>query len=179
MRILVVDDHAVVRTGLRGILADSDLVVEVGEATNGGEAMLLVRTEDWDLVLLDISMPGPSGFSVLESICRERPGLPVLMLSVHAEEPYALRSLRAGASGYLTKETAPEELIRAIGVVAEGGTYIGASLGEALRGQLLDRGPPKPLHDALTNREFELPVYWPRECRSWRLPPAWASTTAR
>lgn len=152
----MVDDHAVVRTGLRGILADSQLDAEVFEAPDGGEALAMVRAEEWDLVLLDISMPGPSGFSVLASIRRERPRLPVLMLSVHDEEPYALRALRAGANGYLTKETAPDELVRAIGVAASGGTYIGPGLGEALRGRWPDQGDHPPPHESLTDREFEI-----------------------
>ena len=111
MKILIVDDHAVVRRGLRQILADDFRRADFGEARNAQEALHRVWKEKWDVVVLDITMPGRSGLEVLREIRRSKPGLPVLVLSVHPEDQFAMRVLKAGGSGYMSKETAPEELV--------------------------------------------------------------------
>ncbi len=132
IKILIADDHAIVREGLKQIVADTSDMVVAGEAVDGQEVLELVRKEDWDLILLDISMPGRGGIDTLKELKIEKPGLPVLVLSMYPEEQYAIRALKAGASGYLTKESAPEQLIEAIRKVSQGGKYISASLAESL-----------------------------------------------
>ncbi|MDA8126133.1 MAG: response regulator transcription factor [Deltaproteobacteria bacterium] len=155
IRILVVDDHAIVREGLKQILADvTDLSVR-DEAANAQEALEKIRDGEFDCVLLDISMPGRSGLEVLKEIKAERPRLPVLILSMHAEEQYAIRALRAGASGYLTKASAPDELIGAIRKVSCGRKYVSASLAEKLAGEL-DSDAGKPPHETLSDREYQV-----------------------
>src|SRR6188474_2865171 len=114
MRILIADDHAVVRKGLRQILEEASDIVVGGEASNGREVLEKIRAGGWDALVLDITMPGKTGLEVLKEVKQEAPRLPVLMLSMHAQEQYAARVLKAGASGYLPKESAPEELIKAI-----------------------------------------------------------------
>jgi two-component system invasion response regulator UvrY len=136
IRILISDDHAIVREGIKQILADTDDLVVAGEATNGHEVIEHVRREDWDMVLLDLAMPGKDGLETLKEVKREKPKLPVLVLSIYPEEQYAVRALKAGASGYLTKESAPEELIAAIRKVSQGGKYISSSLAEKLASHL-------------------------------------------
>lgn len=155
IRILIADDHAVVRRGLRQIVSEEpDLVVD-GEAHSGQEALTLAREQHWDLVMLDISMPGRGGLDVLKELKQERPGLPVLVLSMHPEEQFAVRALRLGASGYMTKDSAPEELVRAIRKVVTGGRYVSASLAERLAGNLApERQAERPLHEVLSEREF-------------------------
>jgi two-component system invasion response regulator UvrY len=128
LRVLIADDHAIVRKGLRDILREASEEALVGEASNGLEALELARAEPWDVVVLDITMPGASGLAVLKQLKRDRPKLPVLMLSMHSGELYVNGSLKAGASGYLNKESAPEELLTAIRVVLAGDTYISQSL---------------------------------------------------
>jgi DNA-binding NarL/FixJ family response regulator len=123
IKVLIADDHAIVRKGLKEILAEASADTVVGEARNGEEALMRSLEEDWDVVILDISMPHLSGLQVLRQIKRARPHLPVLILSMHAEWHYVSGALRAGAAGYLNKETAPEELVKAIRVVIAGGTY--------------------------------------------------------
>ncbi len=132
IKILVADDHAIVREGLKQILADNSDMVVAGEAVDGQEVLEQVRKEDWDLILLDISMPGRGGIDTLKQLKVEKPKLPVLVLSMYPEDQYAIRALKAGASGYLTKGSAPEELIEAIQKVSQGGRYISASLAESL-----------------------------------------------
>lgn len=155
IRVLVADDHAVVRRGLRQILeAEPDIEV-VAEATNGAEAVALVRERSVDAVLLDITMPGRSGLEVLRELNGVRPEMRVLVLSMHPEERYAVRVLKEGAAGYLTKESAPEELVRAVRKVAAGGRYIGASLAERLAGELSTQGR-RPAHELLSGREYEI-----------------------
>ncbi len=132
IKILIADDHAIVREGLKQIVADTSDMVVAGEAVDGQEVLEQVRKEDWDLILLDISMPGRGGIDILKELKIEKPKLPVLVLSMYPEEQYAIRALKAGASGYLTKESAPEELIEAIRKVSQGGKYISASLAESL-----------------------------------------------
>ncbi len=132
MRILLADDHAVVRHGLKQILADDFKRAEFGEARNAQEALNLVWKEDWDVVVLDITMPGRSGLEVLREIKKSKPRLPVLVLSMHPENQFAVRVLKRGASGYMTKESAPEELVGAIQKVLAGGRYVSTSLAEKL-----------------------------------------------
>jgi two-component system, NarL family, invasion response regulator UvrY len=155
IKILIADDHAVVREGLKKILADVMDMEVAGEAADGMEALQLMRGQDWDAVLLDISMPGKNGLDVLKAIRTEKPKLPVLMLSIYSESQYALRVLKAGASGYLTKESAPNQLVAAIRKVAQGGKYISSGLAEKLASELADPSE-RLLHEALSDREMEI-----------------------
>lgn len=155
INILIVDDHAIVRKGMKQILAETDDLVVADEATNGRDCLDKVQKENFDLVLLDISMPGRSGLDVLKDLKVFRPQLPVLMLSMYPEEQYAVRALRSGASGYLTKESAPDELILAIRKVCAGGKYISASLAESLVISM-DRQTERPLHEMLSDREYQI-----------------------
>jgi len=156
-KILIADDHAIVRKGLIKILMESDAWTSVDEAGSGQEALDRVLKGSYDLVLLDISMPGRGGLDVLKEIKERLPFLPVLMLSMHPEKEYALRSMRAGASGYLTKDNAPEELVRAIRKVLSGGRYVTASLAEilVLEVEKKDRAGRLP-HEVLSNREYQV-----------------------
>jgi len=155
LRILVVDDHPIVRQGLKQTLADAADVGEIGEAANGQEALDLIRQRDWDAVVLDIGLPGRGGIEILKDIKRERPRLPVLILSMHPEDQYAIRALRAGAGGYLTKEAATDRLLEAIRKITTGGRFISADLAERLAMELSLEvtGPP---HASLSDREFEV-----------------------
>jgi len=155
IKILIADDHTLVRKGLKQILLDTEDIERVDEARDGKQTINKVSRKKYDLVLLDISLPGRSGIDVLKQLKCSKPELPVLILSMHPEEQYAVRSLRAGASGYLTKESAPDELIDAIRKVAGGGKYITSSLAEKLAGEI---GPDaeKPLHEILSDREYQV-----------------------
>ena len=155
LKILIADDHAIVREGLKQILADVPDMVVAGEAASGNQVLEMIRKERWDLALLDITMPGGNGLDTLKQLKKEKPELPVLMLSMYPEEQYAVRSIKAGVSGYLTKESAPEELIAAIRKVAQGGKYISASLSEKLA-TYLETDADKPLHELLSDREYEV-----------------------
>jgi len=155
IKILVADDHAIVREGLKQIVADTSDMVVAGEAVDGQEVLDKVRKEDWDLILLDISMPGRGGIDVLKDLKIEKPKLPVLVLSMYPEEQYAIRALKAGAAGYLTKESAPEELIEAIRKVSRGGKYISASLAESLASHV-GTNSEKPLQETLSDREYQV-----------------------
>ena len=153
LRILIVDDHPIVRQGLRQTLADAAQIGEIVEAATAQEALDLVREREWEAVILDIGLPGRGGLDVLKDIKREVPKLPVLILSMHSEDQYAVRAIRAGAAGYLTKGAAPESLIEAIRKVAAGGRYVSPELAERLATELtVDAG--KPLHASLSDREF-------------------------
>ncbi len=132
IKVLIADDHPIVRQGLRQILSGIPDMEVAGEAVNGQEALDQVRAGGWDVLVLDITMPDRSGFDILKELKREQPHLPVLVLSIHAEEQLAVRVLKAGASGYLTKENAPAELIKAIRKVVSGGKYISPALAETL-----------------------------------------------
>jgi two-component system invasion response regulator UvrY len=156
MRVLIADDHAVVRRGLEQILADAHPDVVCGEATNAEDAIRLADEGDWDVVILDISMPGRSGLDALKEIKKLKPGLPVLVLSIHPEDQYATRVLRAGASGYMTKETAPEELLNALNKVIAGGKYVSAALAEKLAVDLETEAGAIPPHKRLSDREYEV-----------------------
>lgn len=155
IRILVADDHAVVRQGVKQILAEVNDMAVKDEAQNGSETMEKVLHNDYDVVLLDISMPGRSGLEILEDIKNQRPKLAVLILSMHPEEQYAVRALRAGASGYLTKASAPQELIGAIRKVAGGGKYVTSSLAEKLADEM-EIDTEKQPHERLSNREHQV-----------------------
>ncbi|MFA5322325.1 MAG: response regulator transcription factor [Smithella sp.] len=155
IRILVADDHAVVRQGVKQILAEVEDMTVQDEAQNGPETLKKITEHEYDVVLLDISMPGRSGLEVLEDIKAQRPKLAVLILSMHPEEQYAVRALRAGASGYLTKASAPQELIGAIRKVAGGGKYVTSSLAEKLADEL-EIDTEKMPHERLSNREHQV-----------------------
>jgi DNA-binding NarL/FixJ family response regulator len=154
IRILIVDDHAIIREGLRQIIAKADDMTVVAEARNGCEALSYPR-HGLDVIILDISMPGLSGLEVLSRIKRENPRVSILILSAYPEELYAVRSLRAGASGYLTKESLPYELLKAIRLAAAGKRYVSASLAERLTVEALCRSD-RPLHQNLSAREFQV-----------------------
>lgn len=157
IRILIADDHEVVRRGLRQILSETSDMAVTDEASSGEEVLDKVSSKDFDVVLLDISMPGKSGLDVMKQLRNSRPHLPVLILSIYPEEQYAVRVLKAGASGYLTKESAPEELISAIRKVSSGRKYITPSLAEKLACQL-DLTSERPLHETLSDREYQIMV---------------------
>ena len=153
--VLVVDDHSIIRQGLRKILADTDDLIVAGEAANGNAALEMVRERDWDLLILDLSMPGRSGLELLKLIKNERPHLPILVFSMHQEEQYAVRAIRAGAAGYLSKEGDSELLLPAIRKVVNGGVFISARLAELLATNVSPNAPGLP-HTQLSNREFEV-----------------------
>lgn len=155
IKILVVDDHTIVRKGLKQILEDTPDMVVVDEASNSQEVVNKVSNKDIDLVLLDISLPGRGGLDVLKQLKAIKPKLPVLILSMHPEEQYAIRSLRAKASGYLTKESAPDELIDAIRKVVKGKKYITSSLAEKLAFEL-EVETQMPMHETLSDREYQV-----------------------
>jgi DNA-binding NarL/FixJ family response regulator len=155
IKILIADDHAIVRKGLKQILADAPIAVLTDEAGSGHEALKKVRENNYNVVLLDISMPDMSGVDVLKQLKIEKPKLPVLILTMHPEDQYAMRILKAGASGYLTKESAPDELISAIQKVSRGGKYISPSLTEKLACDL-DSTAILPLHKRLSDREYQI-----------------------
>jgi len=154
-RILIADDHEVVRRGLKQILADAFKSLKVCEAKTSSEALDQVLKQTFDLVLLDINMPGRSGLDVLAELTRQRPGTPVLVLSVSPEEDYALRCLKLGAAGYLTKQSASDELLAAARKALAGGKYVSASMAEKLAVNVSGAGPASP-HEALSNRELQV-----------------------
>jgi two-component system, NarL family, invasion response regulator UvrY len=153
--ILIADDHTIVREGLKQILAETPDMVVVDEASNGQEVLDKALKNEHDVILLDISMPGRSGLDILKQLKTERPKTAVLVLSMYSEEQYALRALKAGASGYLTKESAPDRLIEAIRKVSEGRKYISASVAEKLAFNL-ELGEEKPPHENLSDREYQV-----------------------
>jgi DNA-binding NarL/FixJ family response regulator len=153
--VLVVDDHAIIRDGLRKILADTDDLIVAGEAANGNAALEKVRERDWCLVVLDISMPGRNGLELIKLIKSERPKLPILIFSMHHEEQYAVRAIRAGASGYLSKEGDTELILPAMRRVAAGGVFISPKLAELLATDISRNTHDQP-HTLLSNREYEV-----------------------
>jgi two-component system invasion response regulator UvrY len=155
LKILVADDHTIVREGLKQILGEVADMIVAGEASDGSETLRKIREDHYDLVLLDISMPGIGGLDVLKHLRSEKPDLPVLMLSMYPEEQYAVRTLKAGASGYLTKQSASDELIAAIRKVSSGGKYVTSSLAEKLASRL-DTYSDKPVHERLSDREYQV-----------------------
>jgi DNA-binding NarL/FixJ family response regulator len=154
IKVFIADDHAIVREGLKQILAETRDIVVAGEAENGLDAVKLFRKSDCQVMLLDISMPDRSGIEVLKQIKKEKPELAVLMLSMHREDQYAIRSLKAGAAGYLTKQSAPRELVTAIRQVAGGLKYISAALAQELANHVGDDHDAPP-HDTLSDREYQ------------------------
>lgn len=155
MKILIADDHAVVRQGLKQILTETFNPLVISEATTGIEALEKAQGEEWDVVILDMTMPGLSGLDILKEVRASRPKLPVLILSMHAEDQFAVRLLKAGASGYLTKESVPDELIKAIHKVLEGRKYVSPLLAERLALEI-GGDSDKPLHETLSDREFQV-----------------------
>jgi two-component system, NarL family, invasion response regulator UvrY len=155
IRVLVADDHAIVRRGLKLILEEEFHSIVFGEASNGQQALDLVWKQDWDIVVLDITMPGRSGLDILKELKQLRPKLPVLVLSMHSEDQFAVRVLKSGASGYMTKENVPEELVKAIKKVLAGGKYVSASLAEELAVRL-ETDDEKPLYEKLSDREYQV-----------------------
>lgn len=155
IRVLVADDHAIVRRGLKLILSEEFERLIVGEAQDGTELIEQIEKDDWQVVVLDITMPGRSGLDLLKEIKRLRPRLPVLILSMHSEDQFALRAFRAGAAGYMNKENAPEELVKAIKKVLAGGKYVSAALAETLVSGL-EADTDKPAYESLSDREYQV-----------------------
>ena len=155
IKVLIVDDHAVVREGLKQILSSTSDVVVIAEASSGREAIEAVETRGVDVMVLDISLPDISGFEVLDKLKVEYPQLPVVMLSVHAEDQYAIRALKSGACGYVSKLAPPKELIRAVRKAASGGRYISDSLAEKLATSL-GSDAHEPSHESLSSRELQV-----------------------
>lgn len=155
IKILIADDHAIVRRGLKQILAETSDMVVAGEAGNGPDLLDKVRVGSWDVVILDISMPGRGGLEILKQLKSERPKIHVLVLTMHPEDQYAIRVFKAGASGYMTKESAPEQLVAAIRKVARGGRYVSPHLAEKLAFDL-ENGSDKPPHETLSDREYQI-----------------------
>ena len=155
MKVLLADDHAIIRDGLRQILADTDDLVVAGEAANGLDVLQKVREQDWDVLVLDISMPGRNGLDLIRMAKEERPELPILVLSMHQEEQYAVRALKAGAQGYITKESDSELLVAAIRRVAKGGVHISDKVAELMVRGIRPTDKPQP-HNLLSDREYQI-----------------------
>jgi DNA-binding NarL/FixJ family response regulator len=154
IRVFIADDHAIVREGLKQILADHADIVVAGEAETGLDAIKLFRKSRCNVMLLDISLPDRNGIEVLKQVKSDKPELAVLMLSMHREDQYAIRSLKAGAAGYLTKQSAPRELVDAIRQVARGQRYVSAALAQALASQI-GEDHETPAHETLSDREYQ------------------------
>ena len=155
IKVLIADDHVVVRRGLRQILSEVSEIFVGGEASNAQEVRDLLRAERWDVIVLDINMPGASGIELLGELKREHETARVLILTVSPEDQYAVRAIKAGAAGFLTKESAPEKLIEAVRKVASGGRYVSPELAEALASLFAGEGGGAP-HERLSDREFEV-----------------------
>ncbi len=155
IKVVIADDHAIVREGLKQMVSGIADMQVVGEAESGDQALKLIRAENWDILLLDIAMPGKHVLELIKLAKQQHPSRPILILSMYPEDQYAIRMLRAGADGYLTKETAPAHLVAAIRKLAEGGKYISEAMAEKLLGEL-HSDHQKPLHATLTDREFQV-----------------------
>jgi two-component system invasion response regulator UvrY len=155
IKVLIADDHTIVRDGLKQIFKETSDIIVTGEAANGVEAIEKIEAEKFDVVVLDIAMPGRGGIDVLKNIKQQKPTLPVLILSMYPEDQYAIRVLKAGAAGYLTKESASEQLIAAVRRIYEGHKYISPELAEKLA-DALDENYPKTGHETLSDREFQV-----------------------
>ena len=155
MQVLIVDDHAILRRGLRALLSDAFREAAFGEAANAEQALQLLRKKEWDVALLDITLPGKSGLDLLKELKAARPKLPVLVLSVHPEDQFAVRVLKAGAEGYMTKESAPEELVKAIRKILDGGRYVSPELAEKLAVSV-NKDFTRAPHETLSDREYEV-----------------------
>lgn len=154
IQVLIADDHAIVREGLKQILADTKDIVVTATAADGADAIKLIRKQSCQVLLLDISLPDRSGIDVLKQVRKESPGVAVLMLSMHREDLYAIRSIKAGAAGYLTKQSAPAELVTAIREVAQGRKYIGPQLAQQLANAIQEDREVPP-HEKLSDREYQ------------------------
>jgi two-component system invasion response regulator UvrY len=152
-RILLVDDHPIVRHGIKQVLSRAFSPASVGEAANAEEGLDEIRSTEWDVLVLDLSLPGTSGLELLKDLRRERPALPVLVLSMHPPDHFARRAISAGASGYLTKDSAPAELVRAVGEVMAGRRYVNSALAHGVVSNGPEQGQP---HDALSDREYQV-----------------------
>jgi DNA-binding NarL/FixJ family response regulator len=155
MNILIADDHELIREGLKRILGEAGEIDAVGEAEDAASLLVQLRNNKWDVLVLDINMPDRSGLEVLKDVRKDYPGLPVLVLSMYPEEQYAIRVMKAGASGYLTKSGASSDLISALIKLHQGGRYISATLADRLADEL-DRNSDQPPHETLSDREFEV-----------------------
>lgn len=157
IHVLIADDHAIVRQGLKQILSETADLVVAGEADDGADALRLARQQPWDVFLLDVTMPNRNGIDTLKQLKKEFPRLPVLILSMHPEEQYAVRAIKSGAAGYLTKQSAPELLVTAIRQVSAGKRFISPSLAEQLANALTDDGDKLP-HERVSDREYQVLV---------------------
>lgn len=155
IKIFIVDDHAVVREGVKHILSEMSGIVVSDEASNGKEALEKIGKKDFDLILLDIAMPGRDGLEILKDIKVQKPKLPVLILSMFPEDQYALRALKSGASGYLTKDSIPDELVKAVRKILKGGKYVSSSFSEKLLFSW-DSDSERPIHETLSDREYQV-----------------------
>ncbi len=155
LRILIADDHTILRDGLKQILRESKDMIVAGEAENGDETLAKIREQDWDVLVLDMSMPGKSGLELIKQIKQEKPKLPILILSMHKEEQYAVRTLRAGASGYLCKDSASSQLVQAIRKVASGNLFISTVVAENLARGLVSKQEEES-HTMLSDRELQI-----------------------
>jgi DNA-binding NarL/FixJ family response regulator len=155
IKILIADDHAVVRRGIREILEETPDLLVGAEAATAGDVLRLVRDQRWDVVVLDVHLPGANGLELLHEVRRERPEMRVLVLTGYPEEQYALRAIKAGAMGFLTKESAPEKLVDAVRKIAAGGRYVGEDVAQMLASAVAGDGSGAP-HERLSNREFEV-----------------------
>jgi two-component system invasion response regulator UvrY len=153
MRILIADDHSIVRKGIRQIISEEFREAEIEEVANSSELLLAVRNREFDVIISDLSMPGKNGLEVIKDLRAQGIKTPVLILSMHPEDQYAMRVFKAGGAGYLTKESAPEELVKAVYQVTAGKKYISSSVAEQMLLQMNDEHE-KPLHDRLSDREF-------------------------
>ena len=157
IKVLIADDHSVVRKGIKQILSEENDMKVTGEARNSQEVIEKIGKEKFDVLVLDITMPGKSGLEVLNDIKKLQPNTPILILSMHPEEQFAIRALRSGASGYLTKDSAPEELVTAVKKIHGGGKYVSDSLAEVLAFDLEERGKGRVVpHENLSDREFQV-----------------------
>lgn len=156
IKILIVDDHAILREGVKHILSEFPDIEVAGEARNGSDALAKLHAEDWDVMVLDMSMPGKSGIELIKQIKNEKPKLPVLILSMHKEDLYAVRTLKAGASGYLCKDNAETQLAQAIRKVAKGGLFMSPAVAENLATEALTGTHDAPSHALLSDREYQI-----------------------
>ncbi|MFT4170943.1 MAG: response regulator transcription factor [Rhodocyclaceae bacterium] len=155
IKVLIADDHAIIRHGLKQILSDTDDMTVVGEADGGVKALQMMRGTAYDVVLMDISMPDRNGIDTLKLVKKEFPRVPVLILSMHPEEQYAVRALRAGAAGYLSKQGAPEQLVTAIRQVSNGKKYVSPAVAEELANAIGEDEDDRPPHEKLSDREYQ------------------------
>jgi two-component system, NarL family, invasion response regulator UvrY len=155
IKVLLADDHQILRDGLKQLLAEYDDIQVAGEASNGNETLRKIREEEWNIVVLDMSMPGKSGIELIKQIKVEKPKLPILILSMHKEEQYAVRSLKAGAAGYLSKDSASAQLVQAIRMVAGGGGFLSPEVAQKLALGMVQSSSAPP-HTLLSDREFQI-----------------------